>query len=145
MVEAVNTLSIPGTLHLLLQSLQALLCTAVLTCHVRCCPAVCVCVCAHTYTQTYVLANMHSQHANTCVSLCCHQTWVQTAAAPGTEAVSLAAVNSVGKAGGLLGPLSFGLILSATGEPDDGGRTHIYMCTHHLRLLFVGILHVSLS
>lgn len=43
------------------------------------------------------------------------QTWVHMAAAPGTEAVSLAAVNSVGKAGGFLGPLSFGLILHATG------------------------------
>lgn len=43
------------------------------------------------------------------------KTWVHLAAAPGTEAVSLAAVNSVGKAGGFLGPLSFGLILHATG------------------------------
>lgn len=43
-------------------------------------------------------------------------TWVHLAAAPGTEAVSLAAVNSVGKAGGFLGPLSFGLILQATGS-----------------------------
>lgn len=38
------------------------------------------------------------------------------AAKPGTGAVSLAAVNSVGKAGGFLGPLSFGLILHATGS-----------------------------
>lgn len=30
--------------------------------------------------------------------------------------MSLAAVNSVGKAGGFLGPLSFGLILHATGS-----------------------------
>jgi hypothetical protein len=43
-------------------------------------------------------------------------TWVHMAAAPGTEAVSLAAVNSIGKAGGFLGPLSFGLILHATGD-----------------------------
>lgn len=43
-------------------------------------------------------------------------TWVHMAAAPGTEAVSLAAVNSIGKAGGFLGPLSFGLILHATGN-----------------------------
>jgi hypothetical protein len=49
------------------------------------------------------------------------QTWVHMAAAPGTEAVSLAAVNTVGKAGGFLGPLSFGLILHATGTVHTAG------------------------
>jgi hypothetical protein len=38
------------------------------------------------------------------------------AAAPGTGAVSFAAVNSVGKAGGFLGPVSFGLLVHATGS-----------------------------
>lgn len=42
-------------------------------------------------------------------------TWVHHAAAPGTQATAFAAVNSAGKAGGALGPLSFGLLLAATG------------------------------
>jgi hypothetical protein len=43
-------------------------------------------------------------------------TWVHLAAPAGAGAVSLAAVNSVGKAGGLLGPLSFGVMKHATGS-----------------------------
>ena len=43
-------------------------------------------------------------------------TWVHLAAPAGAGAVSLAAVNSVGKAGGLLGPLSFGVLKQATGS-----------------------------
>ncbi|KAF8060013.1 ttuB [Scenedesmus sp. PABB004] len=42
--------------------------------------------------------------------------WVHDAASPGTGPVSLAAVNSVGKAGGALGPLFFGLWLHASGS-----------------------------
>jgi hypothetical protein len=58
------------------------------------------------------------------------QTWVHLAAAPGTQAVSLAAVNSVGKAGGMLGPLSFGLLLASTGDSiRNMGRWRRPWCT----------------
>ncbi|WIA13561.1 hypothetical protein OEZ85_007128 [Tetradesmus obliquus] len=66
--------------------------------------------------------------------------WVHMAAAPGTGAVSLAAVNSVGKAGGFLGPLSFGLILHATGSyvPSILLVGAVMLCGAAMALLYTG-------
>jgi nitrate/nitrite transporter NarK len=62
------------------------------------------------------------------------------AAAPGTGAVSLAAVNAVGKAGGFLGPLSFGLILHATGSyvPSILLVGAVMLCGAAMALLYTG-------
>ncbi|KAF6250988.1 hypothetical protein COO60DRAFT_1565252 [Scenedesmus sp. NREL 46B-D3] len=66
--------------------------------------------------------------------------WVHLAAAPGTGAVSLAAVNSVGKAGGFLGPVSFGLILHATGSyvPSILLVGGVLLCGGAMALLYAG-------
>jgi nitrate/nitrite transporter NarK len=68
------------------------------------------------------------------------QGWVHMAAVPGTGAVSLAAVNSVGKAGGFLGPLSFGLILHATGSyvPSILLVGGVLLCGGAMALLYTG-------
>jgi hypothetical protein len=45
---------------------------------------------------------------------------VQAAAPPGTSAVALALVNSLGKAGGALGPLGIGLLVDAAHSYTPG-------------------------
>eukprot|EP00879_Flechtneria_rotunda_P010809 GHRR01011295.1.p2 GENE.GHRR01011295.1~~GHRR01011295.1.p2 ORF type:complete len:205 (+),score=77.94 GHRR01011295.1:326-940(+) len=66
--------------------------------------------------------------------------WVHNAAVPGTGAVTFAAVNSVGKAGGFLGPLSFGLILHATGSyvPSILLVSAVLICGGAMALLYSG-------